>query len=513
MVAHQRLELRHGQGLVMTPKLQQAIKLLQLSNSDLSDFITKQMEANPLIQYADQSLDTGASAAREAGSADPNGPGADNPQNAERPAITERPAGADITNEPLATIADADAAASAGPSLKTDWSRTRHAPANEHPHPVSQEMPQPLSLRAHLYQEMASHSFAPSERQIASILIDDTDDAGYCKADLPEVASQFEVTVKTVRDVLVKCQAFDPAGIMAQDLVDCLRLQLVERDRYNPCIAILLENLELLETHDLTGLSKVCGVDQNGITEMLAELRQLNPKPGASFSVETAIPIIPDIIMSEPEAGLYAVELNTECLPRLLMDRAYYAEIAAHQIDRAEREFMANCFENANWLIKALDQRAQTILKVSREIVREQDAFFSDGVINLKPLTLRQIAERVGLHESTVSRATSNKYISTPRGVFELRYFFSSKLPAHNGHRAQSAKAVQHQIKTLINNEGMTPLSDETITTILNQQGTDIARRTVAKYREDMRLPSSMARNQKLKAYRHSKAVLAAPVQ
>ena len=498
MATHQRLELRHGQGLKMTPQLRQAIKLLQLSNSDLSTFISEQVEANPLIHCTDHDHHNVADTASEHSLAAATAPVAASPEHAGSMPGSAMSADTRRAEPPIKLIGSADGDS---PSFRTGLTKGRSTATTVPARDLAADLPQPMNLRSHLYQELATHAFAPSEQLIAAILIDDTDDAGYCKADLTEVASHLGTSIKAVKEVLNKCQSFAPVGIMAQDLADCLRLQLHERGRYDSAIAMLLDNLALIGRHDLAGLSKICGVDEKRIVGMIAELRQLNPKPGSCFSIDATIPIIPDIIMSELEAGLYAVELNTECLPRVLMDRAYYAEITAHQINKHERDFIANCAENASWLIKALDQRARTILTVSREVVRQQDAFFSDGVLHLKPLTLRQIADQVGLHESTVSRATANKHIATPRGVFALKYFFSSKLPAYNGQQAQSARSIRHQIRALIDNEGVKALSDGTIATILNNRGTDIARRTVAKYRASMRLPSSTERNQKLGTY------------
>jgi RNA polymerase sigma-54 factor len=280
----------------------------------------------------------------------------------------------------------------------------------------------------------------------------------------------------------------------------CLALQLIERDRYDPAMQAFLANLDKVAKHDIKGLAEICGVDKDDVMDMMAELRTLSPRPGAGFSGETTIAVAPDVFVREMPNGMFAVELNSETLPRVLMDKAYYAEVSALPMREKEKEFISECAANATWLLKSLDQRARTILKVASEIVRQQDAFFAHGVAHLRPLNLKQVADAIDMHESTVSRVTSNKYMSTPRGLFELKYFFSAAIPATGGGEAHSAEAVRHRIKQLIDEEGAKILSDDKIVEILTEFGIEIARRTVAKYRESLGIPSSVQRRRMLKA-------------
>jgi len=300
--------------------------------------------------------------------------------------------------------------------------------------------------------------------------------------------------------VLEVCQGFEPTGIMARDLNECLSLQLKERDRFDPAMQRLLENLELAARHDLARLSDICGVETDDVADMLMELRDLNPRPGSAFSAGTAVAVAPDVIVRELPNGTYAVELNADTLPRVIMNRAYYAEVSKVATGGEEKDFIEECAADANWLIKSLDQRARTVLKVAREIVRQQDAFLAHGIAHLRPLNLKAVADVIQMHESTVSRVTSNKYAATPRGTFELKYFFSTAIASTGTGEAHSAEAVRHRIKQLIGAE--TPdnvLSDDQIVDMLKGFGVDVARRTVAKYRESLGIASSVQRRRRLR--------------
>jgi RNA polymerase sigma-54 factor len=278
-------------------------------------------------------------------------------------------------------------------------------------------------------------------------------------------------------------------------------LQLKERDRCDPAMEALLDNLEMLARRDMAGLKRVCGVDDEDLRDMILELRALTPRPGAAFGSEPAAPIVPDVYVREDQLVGWRVELNSDTLPRLLVDQRYHATVSKGARTEQEKTFVADCMATASWLVKSLDQRAKTILKVSSEIVRQQDAFLAFGVEHLRPLNLKTVADAIGMHESTVSRVTSNKYIATPRGVFELKFFFTSSIGSSDGGAAHSAEAVRHKIKVLIDSEkgGDDVLSDDRIVDILKETGIDIARRTVAKYREAMRIPSSVDRKRMLK--------------
>ena len=302
--------------------------------------------------------------------------------------------------------------------------------------------------------------------------------------------------------VLLRLQGFEPTGVFARDVAECLTLQLKEKNRFDPAMAALVGNLELLARRDLSALRKVCGVDDDDLKEMISELRALTPRPGAAFGGEPAQAVVPDVFVREGPGGLWHVELNTDTLPRLLVDHRYHARVSAGAKGDQEKTFVSDCLASANWLVKSLDQRAKTILKVASEIVRQQDGFLAFGVEHLRPLNLKTVADAIGMHESTVSRVTSNKYLATSRGVFEMKFFFTSSIASSSGGEAHSAEAVRHRIRQLIDTErAETDVhSDDSIVEILKEAGVDIARRTVAKYREAMRIPSSVERRRMLRA-------------
>ena len=278
-------------------------------------------------------------------------------------------------------------------------------------------------------------------------------------------------------------------------------MKLIDRNRYDPAMARLIENIDLLARHDYAGLRSLCGVDDEDLAEMIAELRALDPKPGSAFGATLIQPVVPDVLVRPARDGGWSVELNSDTLPRVLVNQTYYATVSRQARGEGEKSFLTDCLQTANWLAKSLDQRARTILKVSSEIVRQQDAFLAKGVEHLRPLNLRTIADAISMHESTVSRVTSNKYMATPRGIFELKYFFSASIPASGGGDAHSAEAVRHRIKALIDAESPDAvLSDDTIVKVLQDDGIDIARRTVAKYRESLRIPSSVQRRREKRA-------------
>jgi RNA polymerase sigma-54 factor len=309
------------------------------------------------------------------------------------------------------------------------------------------------------------------------------------------MADKLGAPVAEVEKVLAELQTFDPPGVCARDLAECLAIQLRERDRLDPAMKTLTANLDLLAKRDFAQLRKLCNVDEEDFTDMVAELRRLNPKPGLVFGGGVVQPIVPDVFVRPAADGSWNVELNSDTLPRVLVNQVYYSRVSKGPISEKEKEFLTECMQTATWLTRSLDQRARTILKVATEIVRQQDAFLVQGVQHLRPLNLRIVADAIQMHESTVSRVTANKYMATPRGIYELKYFFSSSIASSEGGEAHSSEAVRDRIKRLIDEESADDiLSDDTIVTKLKDQGIDIARRTVAKYREALRIPSSVQR-------------------
>jgi RNA polymerase sigma-54 factor len=496
-----RLDLRQSQTLVMTPQLQQAIKLLQMSNLELTSYVEQELEQNPLLEPAEGPEGTGGEEGA-AGSAESAEGETGEPFERDAVDLTGAPTMATAAETPLDTDYD-NLWGNAGPSEASgptpdafaSWGSGRGGSFEDSDYDLEQTLSDTVSLRDHLVEQLNMDLTDPVDRLIGVHLVDLLDEAGYLNADLAQAAQQLGCDVSRVEATLHRLQQLDPPGIFARDLKECLALQLRDRGRFDPCMEKLLGHLDLLARRDLATLRKVCEVSQEDLLEMMAEVKALNPKPGLTFDYAVAQPITPDVIMRPHPDGGWQIELNNETLPRVLVNQQYYARVSREVKSKTEKEYITERYQSANWLVKSLHQRATTILKVASEIVRQQDAFFAYGVQHLKPLVLRDIATAIDMHESTVSRVTTNKYMSTPRGVFELKYFFTSSIANSEGGEAHSAEAVRHRIKGLIDAESADGvLSDDRIVEILNKEGIDIARRTVAKYREALRIPSSVQR-------------------
>jgi RNA polymerase sigma-54 factor len=485
MALNTRLDLRQTQSLVMTPQLQQAIKLLQMSNVEVTQFVDEALEQNPLLERGEGERDGEAPAEGEAGER-AEADGADD-RAGEREEVP-----LDIAYEDVWTdggTADAGGGAyafsrGAGPAaFETDENTIEQTASRE------------KSLREHLLDQLHVDVMEPVDRVIGVHLIDMIDETGYLAGDLDGVAQLLNCSNTQIEATLERLRGFDPPGVFARNLKECLAIQLKERDRLDPSMEKLLNNLDLVGKHDFASLKRACGVDEDDLAEMVAELKALNPKPGLAFDTTVVQAITPDVMMRPDNAGGWIVELNTETLPRVLVNAQYYARVSRGVRTKEEKTYISECFQSASWLVKSLHQRANTILKVASEIVRQQDAFFAHGVQFLKPLVLRDIAAAIAMHESTVSRVTTNKYIATPRGVYELKYFFTSAIPSAGGGASHSAESVRFRIRMLIDAETVDEiLSDDRIVEILRGEGVEIARRTVAKYREAMRIPSSVQR-------------------
>jgi RNA polymerase sigma-54 factor len=474
MALVQRLDIRQGQALVMTPQLQQAIKLLQLSSVELAAYVEGEVEQNPLLERDEAAPD------------------------APEPPPVEAASTGEATHEEAVEawheVAGSDGEGNLDYAGDPDAWRTRGTrPDGDDLPGIDQTLARPVTLREHLLAQLAEEIKDPIDRVIGAHLVDQIDESGYVTVPLDSVAQTMGCEPARVESVLHQLQRFEPTGIFARNLAECLALQLKERDRYDPAMQALVENLSLLACRDIPALLRLCRVDAADLAEMAAEIRALDPKPGLQFDGAIAHPVVPDVFVRPQGAG-WLVELNSDSLPRVLINTRYYAEVSTSTRDKAAKDYLADKYQSANWLVKALHQRATTILKVSREIVRQQEAFLRHGVQHLKPLVLRDIAQAIGMHEGTVSRVTTNKYMVTPRGIFELKYFFTSAIAASSGGDALSAEAVRFRIKSLIDREAREVLSDDRIVDILLKEGVDIARRTVAKYREAMNIPSSVQR-------------------
>lgn len=496
MAISQKLELRQGQGLVMTPQLMQAIKLLQLSSLDLAAYVEAELEKNPLLERADPAPGEESGEASGQGSSDDGAPNDDGGNESERNETIradsdEPPAGfsddGDTDISPRQQAADAPA--------YSEWANVGSSGSADSDYNLEAFVSAETTLADHLARQLSLAPMEPVQRMIGQYLINLVDEAGYLRGELETTAEKLGAPAKDIEAVLSILQTFDPPGVCARDLAECLSIQLKDRDRYDPAMAALIANLDLLAKRDFALLRRVTGVDEEDLTDMIGEIRRLNPKPGLSFGGGVVQPVVPDVFVRPRPNGEWNVELNSETLPRVLINQSYYASVSKTAKSEKEKIFLTECFQTANWLTRSLDQRARTILKVSTEIVRQQDAFLAHGVQHLRPLNLRIVADAIGMHESTVSRVTANKYMATPRGIFELKYFFSSSIAAADGGEAHSAEAVRDRIKRMIDAESAGDiLSDDTIVQKLKSDGVDIARRTVAKYREAMRIPSSVQR-------------------
>lgn len=508
MAMSTKLMMRQGQALVMTPQLLQAIKLLQFSNLELSAFLHDELERNPLLEAQEgdgggaESADLGAGTEGRADEA------FDGPQEGDwarddlavDAATLSADLGADMSNAfeaegaPGPAPASGEAPEGAGLSA-TSWTGAAGGGVDGDGPNLEAYVAQRLSLHEHLAEQLALACPDPRRRLIGHAIIDAIDESGYLREDIAEIAARLEAKRDEAEAVLAAVQTFDPSGVGARDLAECLAIQLRERDRYDPAMQIFVAYLPLVARRDVAQLAKLCGVDEEDIADMAAELRRLEPKPGRAFGGAPIQPLVADVIVRAAADGGWHVELNSDALPRVLVNHSYAARINAVATGAADKSFISTCLQNANWLTKSLEQRARTILKVSSEIVRLQDAFLTHGVEHLRPLNLRTVADAIGMHESTVSRVTSNKYMMTPRGVFELKYFFSASIATTSGAGAHSAEAVRFRIKQMIDRE--TPddiLSDDAIVEKLKASDIDIARRTVAKYRDSLRIPSSVDR-------------------
>ncbi len=510
-----KLELKHGQQLVMTPQLQQAIKLLQLSNFELSQFVETELERNPLLELDEADENGGVDTQRdqdtaanlqENNSVDQLSDGTEESAGGEglpddswtdigkQASDPEGTFDTEFENVyPDTAISDLNPRlerVSTGPvgngsasSFSSDDVNLEAFVAND------------ISLRDHLTQQLPLVLQDPVMKLIGQHLIDVVDEAGYLRADIEELADRLGASSELVMRTLELLQSCDPPGVFARSLGECLALQLKEKNRFDPQISALLDNLDYLGNHDLTGLKKAVGVSMEELSEMIQEIKGLNPKPGLQFGSVQMQPVVPDVIVRGASDGSFLVELNSETLPRVLVNRTYYTRVRKSKSSEKDKDYLHDCLQTANWLVKSLDQRARTILKVAEEIVRQQDGFFMYGVQHLRPLNLKTIADKISMHESTVSRVTSNKYMATSRGVFEMKYFFTSAIASSGDGEAYSSESVRHRIKELISAETASAvLSDDKIVDILKSDGIDIARRTVAKYREAMGIRSSVHR-------------------
>ena len=482
-------EFRQSQNLVMTQQLQQSIKLLQLSAQELQEFIDTEIEKNPLL-----SREEGEAEAAPTEEAAPS-------EKAEAQSEIEMGADDFSVGESLEDE-----------SYDNDYGQEARVSAGEHKGgnafdgdgdgpDIGGAAAHDKTLREHLTEQMHMDFTDGAQMIIAEKLIDMLDDAGYLREDTAPLAVQLGVSKDDIERVIAKLQQCDPVGVFARDLTECLRLQLADKDRLDPVMEQMLANLDLMGKGDLVGLRKLLNVDEEDFKELLADIRRCNPKPASGFAHEEVQAVTPDVLVRKGKQGGWHVELNAEALPRVLINRHYASSVQSRSGEKDAKRFLSEQLANANWLVKALDQRAQTILKVSEEIVRQQDAFLKHGIRFLKPLVLKDIAAAIGMHESTISRVTTSKFMATPRGTLELKFFFTSSINSGSGATDFSSKTVMYYIKELIDQEApKAVLSDDAIVQRLKDRNIDVARRTVTKYREEMGIPSSVVRRRQKQA-------------
>ncbi|MEH6714821.1 RNA polymerase factor sigma-54 [Parasphingorhabdus flavimaris] len=488
-----RLDLRQSQSLVMTPQLQQAIKLLTLSNLELETFISDEIEKNPLLDTGDISTESGEVSENENGPSEAAAQGSDE-------ILSTGPAESESTLDMQGdtdsfsnnSLSDSDGALDGQLGLNGSSSGSGAAASGEAPD-FENMLVAEITLTDHLM-DQAGAVLSGMDLFVAQHIIDQIDECGYLQADLLELAQRLNVGLVDVERILDSVQTLDPVGVGARDLAECLALQAKDADRYDPAMERLIDNLDLLAKGALPQLKRICGVDNEDLMDMISELRNYDPKPGCKIGGGAVQAVVPDVFIAE-RAGRWIIEVNSATLPKVLVNRTYYSELKDGAQDKESKDWLNECLADANWLVKALDQRQRTIVKVATEIVKQQEEFFRKGVAHLRPLTLRHIAEKIEMHESTVSRVTSNKYLSCSRGTFELKYFFTSGIQSSTGGEAASAEAVKSHIKALIDDEDPKKiLSDDKLVTLLQAKGFDIARRTVAKYREALGMGSSVQR-------------------
>ncbi len=498
-----RLDIRQSQSLVMTPQLRQAIKLLQFNNIEAAAFVEEELERNPLLErdeYGGLDSPIGERAALD--QREPSTAAQENQAESAWDSGTPARDTADaVAAETLPADAplDAEAAESYDPGGAGDGAASPGGGSqsfDDDDRSIDDFAEKAATLREHLGEQLRLSFNDPQQRLIGAYLIALLEPTGRLSATPAALAQALGTSVDAVEAVRARMMRFDPTGMFALDLRECLAVQLAEKNRLDPAMAALLDNLELLAKRDLKQLMVICGVDAADMADMIAEIRRLDPKPGATWDATPPAPVIPDVLMrpSPTEEGGWLLELNPETMPRVLVNQGYSASVLT-RASKDEKAFLAEKLQTASWLVKSLQQRAQTILKVAAEIVRRQDAFFRHGVSHLRPLILRDIAEAVELHESTVSRVTSNKYLATPRGVYELKYFFTTAVGSNDGGESHSAEAIRQRIRAMVAAETADHiLSDDAIVTTLRKEGVDIARRTVAKYRDALHIPSSVQR-------------------
>lgn len=485
MAVTPHLDLKQTQSLVMTPELRQAINLLQVSNLELNALIEKELEQNPFLEKEEDNSSL-------------------LPEN-DIPTIDDYDQSTESEESSTDTVAcdnefddyGSDREGYDDNENQYDWqdyavSKSRRDDTDYDY--FEQRLADEKSLYRLLEEQISQKFSHPKEKAVAFNLIEHLDEAGYFRGDLTAIAKRLKISGKVAEQILKKMQDFEPSGIFARSLSECLKIQLKDKDRLDPVAEKVLDNLSLLGERKLSELKKICQISDEDLASVLSDIKALDPKPAAKYHHDLTSYIIPDVFVRRKKDGTYIVEMNNMSLPRILINRQYYAEIK-NKGGKNEHRYFKQQLGSAGFLVRALRQRADTILKVSEEIVKNQYDFFEKGIDFLRPMQLKNIAEQIEMHESTVSRVTTNKYMHTPLGMFELKYFFTNAAGSYIGDEGTSTLTIKHKIKKMIEEEKADNiLSDDKIVERLGQTGIKIARRTVAKYRDQLGIASSAER-------------------
>ena len=478
----QQLKIKQNQSLIMTPQLQQAIKLLQLTNIELSDFIDKAKLENPFLKENTQTISKKNEEEKSSNTYENMNSSLDPLKNDSK---------LDLENT-------FDSHISSNSKMENkklfDKEAIRSGSNKSAGEVIEKTLEHKVSLRDHLINQINLTFKKSQSKSVAIAMIDYLHPSGWFISSTCEVAKELNVDIPMVEKVLSKLKNLEPVGIFSQNLAECLKIQLIENRQFNKHFAILLENLNILPSGKFRQISKLCKVSEDKLFQMIKILKSLNPKPAENFNQESTKIDQPDIIVTRSAKG-WRIDLNGSTLPSVNVDESYIEEMNNYNLDEKGNVFAFEKIAEARWLKKAVDQRNKTILKVTSEILKKQVGFFRHGFSHMKPMILKDISDEIGMHESTVSRVTNSKLILTEWGVMPLKNFFSASILGSENSELHAASAVRETIKNLISSEIVgKPLSDDKLAGILNKEGMDVARRTVAKYRDMLNIPSSSQR-------------------
>lgn len=479
MQISQNLKLKQSQSLVMTPQLQQAIKLLQLTNLELTDLVEKELEENPFLENQNHEEEKTVSDEEDiTKNIDDSFNNGDS--------ISDEPYNHDYENR-----WDNDTNVGNSKNHSEDY--------NDPGTIIERTQSDKISLKTILLNQAQLEFSDSEEKEIAEILIDYVDPSGLIKEDILEISSFSGFSLERIENVLCRMQTFEPSGVFARNLKECLIIQLKNIDSYNKTNQTIIENIELLGNGNLKGLKKITGLSDENLKTEIKLIRSLNPKPGTIYDEGGHNIAHPDVIVTKNKDE-WNVELNNSTLPKVCVNDSYVKEIEKLECKDSDKKYINESLNSARWLIKAIEQRNITTLKISSEIINQQKDFFEKGKKFLKPMILKDVATKINMHESTVSRVTSEKLMMTPIGMFEMKIFFSASINSINSGESHSAESVRESLRKIISDEPCeSPLSDEMLVSRLKGEGINLARRTVAKYRELLNIPASSVRRKIMK--------------